>query len=50
MLKEVRNEHGEIRRVNITGKASNRWQLTNEGCYLILITTWILATAAASLF
>lgn len=27
MQKEVRNEIGEVRRVNITAKAINRWQL-----------------------
>lgn len=38
MQKEVRNEIGEVRRVNITARAINRWQLTNEGWTAVLAT------------
>lgn len=49
MQKEVRNEIGEVRRVNITAKAINRWQLTNEGWPAVLTTALILAGAATAL-
>lgn len=46
MQKEVRNEIGEVRRVNITKKAVNRWQLTNTGWAAVLTTILILASFA----
>lgn len=49
MQKEAHNEIGEVRRVNITAKAINRWPLTNEGWTAALTTALILAGAATAL-
>ena len=46
MQKEAHNEIGEVRRVNITAKAINRWQLTNEGWPAVLTAILILSSFA----